>query len=102
MNKEDLLNNKAEVDAYDESQKRIKQYQEMYDEKMAEALGKAFAQYHWVTPQILIPTVLSGQEKMLPEIAKVSAKESMSIGLTPAMMRQNYQKKYVPQAAINW
>lgn len=102
MNKEDLLKNKNEIDAYKESQKRIKQYQEMYDEKMAEALGRAFAQYHWVSPEILIPTVLSGQEKMLPEIAKVSAKEVMSIGLTPHMMRENYQKKYVPQVAINW
>ena len=102
MNKEDLLKNKNEIDAYKESRKRIKQYQEMYDEKMAEALGRAFAQYHWVSPEILIPTVLSGQEKMLPEIAKVSAKETMSTGLTPHMMRENYQKKYVPQVAVNW
>lgn len=102
MNKEELLAIRAEIDAYDASQKRIQQYQEMYDEKMAEALGRAYAQYHWVAPEILIPTVLSGQEKMLPKIAEVSAKESMSTGLTPHMMRENYQKKYVPEVAINW
>ena len=102
MNLEDALKIRSEVDSYNESQKRVKQYQEMYDEKMAEALGRAYAQYHWVAPEILIPTVLSGQEKMLPEIAKVSAKETMSTGLTPHMMRENYQNKYVPQVAVNW
>ena len=85
MNQEDLKRNKIEVDTYKESQKRIKQYQEMYDEKMAEALGRAFAQYHWVAPEILVPMVLGGQEKMLPEVAKVSAKELMSTGLTPQL-----------------
>ena len=102
MKLEDALKIKAEVDSYNESQKRIKQYQEMYDEKMADALGRAYAQYHWVHPEILIPMVLSGQEKMLPEAAKVSAKEAMASGLTPHMMRDVYQDKYVPKVAIKW
>jgi hypothetical protein len=102
MKLEDALKIKSEVDSYNESQKRIKQYQEMYDEKMADALGRAYAQYHWVAPEILIPMVLSGQEKMLPEVAKVSAKEAMAGGLTPHMMRPQYQDKYVPKVAIKW
>jgi hypothetical protein len=102
MNLEDALKIRSEVDSYNESQKRVKQYQEMYDEKMAESLGRAYAQYHWVAPEILIPIVLSGQESMLREVSKISAKESMSSGLTPHMMRSQYRNKYVPEVAINW
>jgi hypothetical protein len=46
--------------------------------------------------------VLSGQESMLREVSKVSAKEAMSSGLTPHMMRQQYRDKYVPKVALNW
>jgi hypothetical protein len=102
MRLEDALKIKSEVDSYKESQKRIKQYQETYDEKMADALGRAYAQYHWVHPEILVPMVLSGQEKMLPEAAKVAAKESMAGGLTPHMMQTQYQDKYVPKVGIRW
>jgi hypothetical protein len=39
---------------------------------------------------------------MLREVSKVFAKESMSTGLTPHMMRAQYRNKYVPEVAINW
>jgi hypothetical protein len=39
---------------------------------------------------------------MLPEVAKVSAKEMMATGLTPHMLTETYQRTKVPRVAVQW
>jgi hypothetical protein len=102
MNQEELLKIKRLNEEYEAQLKRIETYKGMYDEKMADKLGRAHAEYSWVAPEVLIPIVLSGQESMLPEVAKVSAKEMMATGLTPHMLTETYQRTKVPRVAVQW
>jgi hypothetical protein len=102
MNQEDLIKIERLNGEYQASKKRIETYRNLYDEKMANKLGRAFADYSWVAPEILIPMVLSGQEAALPEVAKISARKSMEVGLTPHMLTDKYQKTKVPRATVTW
>lgn len=102
MNQDDHAKIKRLNEQYEASIKRIESYKKLYDEKMADKLGRAFAEYSWVAPEVLIPMVLSGQESALPEISKISAKQSMEIGLTPHMLTDQYQKTKVHKVGIAW
>jgi hypothetical protein len=102
MNQEDHAKIKRLNEQYQASIKRIESYKNLYDEKMADKLGRAFAEYSWVAPEVLIPIVLSGQEAALPEISKISARQSMEIGLTPHMLTDQYQKNKVHKVGIAW
>jgi hypothetical protein len=102
MKQEELAQIKRLNQEYEEKLKRIETYKGMYDEKMADKLGRAHAEYSWVAPEVLIPIVLSGQESMLPEVAKISAREMMATGLTPHMLTETYQRTKVPRVAVQW
>jgi hypothetical protein len=93
MTQEEIKELREEIRSYEESQKRIEDYKSLYTEKDADILGMLHAQYPWVAPEILIPAVFAGQESLLPEIAKVAAKETMKNGATPQMFRENYIRK---------
>lgn len=97
MTQEELAELRQEIEAYEASQRRINEYKEMYSETTAEQLGYFFSQYSWLAPEILVPMVLSGQTELIPETAKIAAKKMMEIGMTPHMMTEDYQEKYVPR-----
>lgn len=97
MTREELLELRQEIEAYEASQKRINEYKQAYDENIANQLGYYHSQYPWLAPEILIPMVFTGQTEIIGETAKVAAKQMMEIGMTPHMMSDDYQEKYVPR-----
>jgi hypothetical protein len=97
MTQEELLELRNEIQQYEASQKRMGEYKQTYDENMANQLGYYHAHYPWLAPEILVPMVFSGQTEIIPEAAKAAARDMMEIGMTPQMMSNEYQEKYVPR-----
>lgn len=85
---------------HERSVERIKEYQKTATQEMAEKLGKTYARYWWVQPEITAAMVLNGLDDMMPEIAKTSAKEMMQSGRTPATFTPNYQARYGMSVAV--
>ena len=101
MNTDKALKIQAALDTHQSQMARMDTYKKMYTEVDSENLGRAFAMYPWVAPEILIPMVLSGQQDALHEVSKVAAKEQMALGFTPRMGTQSYHDK-LPKFQIRW
>lgn len=100
MTQDEIRELRQEIRSYEESQKRIEDYKSLYTEKDADMLGMLHAQYPWLAPEILIPMVFAGQDALIPEAAKVAAKESMRMGVTPHMMKPNYVRQNMPTKPV--
>lgn len=70
---------------------RIKGYASTADKNVAERLGKMYARYWWVQPEITTIVVLNNMDDMMPEIAKSAAKETMASGKTPYTATKTFQ-----------
>lgn len=62
---------------------QMKQYQSQYTENDAYRLSNAFVQYPWIEPTILVSTVLSGNDDLLPQIADYAGVQAAKAGWTP-------------------
>lgn len=62
---------------------RMKQYQNQYTENHAYRLSNAFVQYPWIHPEILVSTVLSDNDDLLPQIADYAGTQAAKAGYTP-------------------
>jgi hypothetical protein len=65
---------------------RIEAYKALYTENDAQRLADAYELYPWVNPQILVSTVLSGNDSVLPQIAEYAAIKMAEAGATPVEM----------------
>lgn len=62
---------------------RLASYRAQYTEQDARRLADAYTRYPWVNPQILVSTVLSGQDDTLPMVAEFAAQKMAEAGVTP-------------------
>ena len=62
---------------------RMAQYKAQYTEDDAVRLGDAYMRYPWVNPEILVSTVLSGSDDLLPRIAEYAAVQGAKSGWSP-------------------
>jgi hypothetical protein len=63
---------------------RLASFRAQYTEQDANRLADAYIRYPWVNPQILVSTVLSGQDDTLPMVAEFAAQKMAEAGVTPA------------------
>ena len=59
---------------------RMAQYKTQYTEQDAQRLADAYMKYSWVNPEILISTVLAGQDDLLPKIAEYASVQGAKSG----------------------
>ena len=72
---------------------RMRKHAEDATKEQSDLLGRSYAQYPWVHPEIVASLVLFGNEALLPEVAKVAAKETMRSGRTIHTARSGYRAK---------
>lgn len=78
---------------HERKRKRMQQYAEEATKEQADLLGRSYAQYPWVHPEIVASLVLFGNDSLLSEVAKVSAKETMRSGRTIHTARSGFRGK---------
>lgn len=82
-------------------QERNAAYRAMYTETDAQRLSNAFIRYPWVNPQILVSTVLSGNDDALKPIAEYAALKMAEAGYSPMEisrqddLRNKYNEEYL-------
>lgn len=82
-------------------QERNAAYRAMYTETDAQRLSNAFIRYPWVNPQILVSTVLSGNDDALEPIAEYAAFKMAEAGYSPVEisrqddLRNKYNEEYL-------
>jgi hypothetical protein len=67
-------------------QERKSSYRALYTEQDALRLSNAYLRYPWVNPQILVSTVLSGNDDAIEQIAEYAATKMAEAGYSPAEM----------------
>jgi len=72
---------------------RKSSYRSLYTEQDALRLSNAYLRYPWVNPQILVSTVLSGNDDALEQIAEYAALKLADSGYSPGEMSREDDKR---------
>jgi hypothetical protein len=92
---------KSILDAANAEETRMAQYKQQYNENDAYRLANAYSQYPWINPEILVSTVLSGNDAVLPQLSDYALAQMARAGVTPYdVSRQDdiqnsYRENYV-------
>jgi hypothetical protein len=89
----DLTKTELQLQQHQRKLDRMKQHFESATEEQAEQLGRAYAQYPWVNPEIVTTLVLFGNADLLPNVGEQIARETMRTGNTIHKSRQWYIRK---------
>jgi len=92
---QDLTKAELQLQQYRRKLERMKQHFESATEEQADQLGRAYAQYPWVNPEIVATLVLFGNADVLPQVGEQIARETMRTGNTIHKARQWYMRKKV-------
>jgi len=73
----------ALVDAAAAEEARMENYKTLYTENDAYRLANAYAQYPWINPEILVTTVLSGNDDVLPRLSDYALAQMAKARISP-------------------
>jgi hypothetical protein len=72
---------------------RMQRHYEEASEDIADALGRNYARYPWVNPEIIATLVLFGDESLIPQVGEQVAQETMRSGRTIHTARSEHLRK---------
>jgi len=93
MMQDDFVQQELLQQQYERKLERMRQHYDDATEDIADALGRNYARYPWVNPEIIATLVLFGDESLIPQVGEQVARETMKSGRTIHTASPTYLRK---------